>query len=307
MKNRLILILLLCIGTFGLYAQTVIPLYTNNIIPNAIQCSDKEKISDIGNDWKFISNISKPTISVYLPQKCSRKSAAVLIFPGGGYSGVAITHEGNNVAREFNKMGIAAFVVKYRNPNPKTMTDPKTGPLQDAQQAIALIRKNSAEWNIDPNKVGALGFSAGGHLVSTLATHFTNRLIVTSDTTTSLRPDFILLIYPVISFSDSLTDNGTRRNLIGENRIAKDIENYSNELHVNNKTPPTFIVHAEDDKVVKVMNSLAFYEALYMNKVLAELHIYSHGGHGFGLYNNTTKDSWIDRAKNWLKSNKWIE
>lgn len=306
-RMKLVATLLSYFCALSLHTQTVIPLYSNDKIPNAIINTDKEKMIDIGNNWKFISNISKPTISVYLPQQFSKKSAAVLIFPGGGYNGVAITHEGIDVAKEFNKMGVAAFVVKYRNPSPSTMVDPKTGPLQDAQQAVALIRKNAIKWNIDPNKVGAIGFSAGGHLVSTLATHFGKNLIDSSDNATSVRPDFILLIYPVISFSDSLTDIGTRRNLIGEKWKINDMEYYSNELQVSKNTPSAFIVHTEDDKVVKVMNSLVFYEALYIHNVSAELHIYPHGGHGFGLNNNTTTDNWLDRAKNWMKANKWIE
>src|SRR6185295_7666100 len=185
------------------------------------------------------------------------------------------------------------------------MIDKSIGPLQDAQRAIQLVRQNAAKWNIDPNRIGIMGFSAGGHLAATASTHFT-KTVIDNPTSVSLRPDFSILLYPVISFMDSLAHMGSRNNLVGKDAPAAKVYEYSNELQVTAQTPPAFLVHAADDKTVKVQNSIRYYEALLKNGVLSELHIYPKGGHGFGMNNKTTPDHWMDRLKNWMQSNGWL-
>jgi acetyl esterase/lipase len=283
-------------------AQTI-PLYPANKIPNAKEVPDEEKTEKQG-EVTFISNITKPTLTVFMPDQGKANGTSVIICPGGGYWVNAIMHEGNDVARALNELGVTAFVVKYRIPNDDAMSNRETGPLQDIQQAIKIVRENAAKYRIDPSRVGVMGFSAGGHLASTAGTHYENKQVQTN---VSLRPDFLLLIYPVISFTDSIGHIGSRDQLIGKNPQKEKIEQYSNELRITKDTPPTFLVHATDDDVVKVENSVLFYSNLVKNKVPAEIHIYEKGGHGFGMNNPTTKDKWMERCKNWLESRGWLK
>ena len=279
--------------------QEIIPLYQNGI-PNSRPGPNKEKQEVRDNGMVIVSAISIPTMMVFLPEKASENRTAVVIFPGGGYHINAIKHEGLDIAKELNAWGIAAFVVKYRIPEDARMNNKEIGPLQDAQQAISIVRKNAGRWKIDDTKIGVMGFSAGGHLASTAATHYKRSLI--EDTNINLRPDFLILGYPVISFTDSIGHTGSRNNLLGESPSAQKIGEYSNEFHVTPETPPTFIIHAGDDQGVLPANSIAFYERLLKNKVPAELHIYERGGHGFGIDNPTTEERWMNSLKNWLVS-----
>lgn len=230
---------------------------------------------------------------------------AGITLPGGGYRGTSIVKEGHDVARAFNEMGVAAFVLKYRTPSPEYMSDRVRGPLQDAQQAIAAVRERAGEWNVDPRRIGVMGFSAGGHLAATAGTHF-DQPVLAQWRDANLRPDFLMLIYPVISFSDGLTHKGSRQNLLGDAPSADLIRQYSNELAVTADTPPAFIVHAADDTSVVVGNSIRFFEALQMHGIPTQLIVYPGGGHGFGLNNATTTDRWIDRCRQWLLSQGWI-
>ena len=287
-------------------AQQELPLYGNDPIPNSKPAPNKEKIDSGGRPGHYtLSLVSQPTLTVFLPPKGKGNGTAVVICPGGAYTHLAIAHEGLEVARLLNGMGIAAFVLKYRLPSDEIMVDKSIGPLQDAQRAIQLVRQRAREWAIKPERVGILGFSAGGHLASTAGTHFGKATIDNKDSI-SLRPDFMILIYPVISFSDSLGHRTTRGALIGTSPGVQQVHEYSNELQVTSQTPPTFIVHSEDDKTVPVANSIHFYESLLHNQVPAELHIYPKGGHGYGLHNTTTKDQWADRMRNWMQSNGWL-
>ncbi len=281
------------------YAQTIIPLYSSEI-PNSKTAQDEER-SEQRDGITIVSKISKPTLSLFLPTKEKANGTAVVICPGGGYWVNAISHEGTDVAKKFNEMGVAAFVVKYRIPNDATMVNREIGPLQDAQQAIKTVREHAKEWNIDVNRIGIMGFSAGGHLASTAGTHF-ETAVIPNPVNINLRPDFMILIYPVISFNDKIAHLGSREQLIGKQPSPEKITYYSNELQVTAKTPPAFLVHASDDQAVSSSNSVVFYESLLKNKVPAELHIYQKGGHGFGMNNKTTDDQWIDRCKNWMKS-----
>lgn len=227
-----------------------------------------------------------------------------MICPGGGYGVLLTKREGSDVAREFNKLGVAAFVLKYRLPADETMTDRSIGPLQDAHQAIRQVRENAAQWGIDPAKIGIMGFSAGGHLAATAGTHFDTALTGKGNGT-SVRPDFLLLVNPVVSFLDSFGHIGSRDNLLGKNAPPDKIEYFSNELHVTGHTPPAFLVHSGADVVVPVENSLAFYEALKKHKVPAALHIYSKGEHGFLTY--PSFEEWFGRCVEWLRSEGWLE
>jgi len=287
-----------------LFAQQTIPLY-DGAIPNSKPSPNEEK-RETDNGIVVINKISIPTLTIFLPPKEKANGTAVVICPGGGYWVNAIEHEGNGVAKKFNEMGVAAIVLKYRIPNEATMINKEIGPLQDAQQAIKTVRMRAREWNINSNRIGIMGFSAGGHLASTEGTHF-SKAVIDDKENISLRPDFMILIYPVISFQDSIAHMGSREQLIGKQPAKDKIDLYSNELQVTQKTPPTFLVHASDDDGVNPNNSIVFYQALIKNKVPAELHIYQNGGHGFGMNNKTTNDKWMERCKNWLETNGWLK
>jgi acetyl esterase/lipase len=285
-------------------AQQAVPLY-GDIIPNSKPVNDQEK-SETTPGRISITLVSRPTLAIFLPPKEKATGTAVIVCPGGSYTHLAMSHEGFDIAKKLNEFGVAAFVLKYRLPSDLTMVNKELGPLQDAQRAIQLVRQNAVLWGIDTDRVGIMGFSAGGHLASTAGTHF-NTPVIDNHSNTSLRPDFMILIYPVISFTDSLTHGGSRENLLGRGATQEKIREYSGELQVTPQTPPAFLVHAGNDNTVKVQNSLTFYNALQRNGVPAELHIYPKGGHGFGLHNPSTKDQWIQRLQNWMDSNGWLK
>ena len=281
--------------TYG--QEKAIPLYPNGV-PNSksTPATYVEKI-----DQQFITQVSVPAITPYLPEKGKATGKAIIIFPGGGYSGQASEHEGRAIALAFNKIGITAFIVKYRLPSDLIMVDKTIGPLQDAQQAILTVRKRAAEWGLKPDKIGIIGFSAGGHLASTLGTHF-DKVLIDNKGNISVRPDFMMLLYPVVTFGP-FAHVGSRENLICKNPSAEQLLLFSNEKQVTANTPPTFLVHAQDDDVVPVQNSLLFYNALINAKVKAEMHLFQEGGHGFGINNPKSKNKWFDWAKNWLEEN----
>jgi acetyl esterase/lipase len=293
-----------CLLYMNVYSQQVIPLY-KDAIPNSKTSANTEvKAVDKSGNERY-SKISIPTVTIYTPPKEKNNGGAILICPGGGYGIVSYINEGVNVAEAFNQMGFTAFILKYRLPLDSLQPNKSIAPVQDAQQAIRLIRLQAADWKIDPARVGIIGFSAGGHLASTVITHFDTAFVENKENI-SLRPDFAILGYPVISFSDSLAHKGSRTNLIGNNASAELINYYSSELQVKPNTPPTLLFHAQDDKGVKVENSIAFYLALTRNKVPSEMILYPAGGHGFGTNNKTTGDKWTDRVADWLKANKWM-
>jgi acetyl esterase/lipase len=276
-------------------------------IPNFTGCANKEtyKPAENANAIGIVSKVSRPTLEVFLPKTANAARSAVVICPGGGYGMLAVDHEGKDVAKAFNEMGVAAFVLKYRIPDSACMTSKETVPLMDAQQAMRIVRENAIKWNIDANKIGVMGFSAGGHLASTLGTHYADKLLQNPGNI-SLRPDFMILIYPVISFRDSVTHKGSKASLIGRNPSESLVNKFSNEEQVDANTPPSFLVHTLDDKTVPFANSVRFVEALQRNRVPAELHLYQAGDHGFGMNNKTTKDQWMERLKNWLLANKFL-
>jgi acetyl esterase/lipase len=283
------------------YGQKELTLYPKGI-PNSVESKSPET-TEIRNGIHLVGNITQPTLTVYTPTKPN--GTAVIICPGGGYWINATVHEGSDVAKKLSQWGVTAFVLKYRIPNDATMQNKEIGPLQDAQQAIKIVRERAKEFGVNPNQIGMMGFSAGGHLAATAATHY-QKAVVTNAENTNLRPDFTILIYPVISFQNSFGHIGSRDQLIGKNPSQQKIDEYSNELQVNAKTPPAFLVHASDDDGVSPENSVMYYQQLIKNKVPAELHLYQKGGHGFGMNNPTTKDEWMERLKNWMKANRWI-
>jgi acetyl esterase/lipase len=279
-------------------AQTIIPLYPGDV-PNSKPYAMKEIRMENQYGLLFgFRKISEPTLEVYIPDEKTATGTAVIICPGGGYEMESYRMEGTEIAKEFVRNGIAAFILKYRLPSDSIMTDKSIGPLQDAQQAIKTVRMRAGEWKINPARIGIMGFSAGGHLASTAGTHF-DISYIPNDEKISLRPDFMILIYPVISMTDELTHMGSRNALLGETPGKDLIDLFSNEKHVKRNTPPAWLTHTGDDNVVTVENSIRFYEALIRNKIPAEMHLYPKGNHGFVLSQPT--DEWMQPLFKWIK------
>ena len=300
----LFLFFILVISIHISFAQKVIPLYKQ--VPNSKPVPGYREMAVTGKDGILrISKVSVPTITIFQPPKSPGNNAAVIICPGGGYGIIGYNTEGTDVAKVMNSWGVTAIVLKYRLPSDSIMKDKTIGPLQDAQRAIQYVRENAVQLKIDPERIGIMGFSAGGHLASTLSTHF-DKAYIDNPKNTSLRPDFSILGYPVISFTDELTHLRSRDNLIGENPSLELIKEFSNELQVTDKTPPTFLVLAEDDNGVNPRNSISYYEALLKMNVPAELHIYQNGGHGFGAHNRTTKENWMQTLNHWMQHNNFL-
>lgn len=252
---------------------------------------------------KGVEEGDKPVLTLYLPPKEKANGAAVVIFPGGGYGHLAMDHEGRQIAEWLNSLGVAGFIVQYRHRKSGAGYG-HPAPLQDAQRAIRMVRSRAGQWNVDPNRIGIIGFSAGGHLASSLGTHFQTRYYEATDAIdqASCRPDFMILMYPVISFTEWYTHKGSRANLLGEAPDENLIENLSNEKQVTPKTPPTFLALADDDKVVPPENSISFYLALRKAGVPVEMHIYEKGGHGFGPgAGKGSVSSWMRRCADWMQ------
>jgi len=287
-----------------LLAQKEFSIYEGPV-PNALPCNKEEVVSKNATGKIVIANVTSPTVMVFNPVKQDANKTAIIVCPGGGYARLASGHEGNEVAEAFNKIGVTVFVLKYRLPFDSCMTNKEIVPLQDLQQTIKLVRDRAAGFDINPAMLGVIGFSAGGHLVSTGITKFSESYIENTSNT-SLRPDFAILGYPVISMDSAICHKGSRDNLLGKKAAAAKLNLFSSDMQVTAQTPPTFLVHASDDKSVPVENSIRFYQALIKNKVNAELHIYQNGGHGFGLNNTTTSDAWFERAITWMRVNKFI-
>ena len=281
---KTILVTALLIMTTSLCAQKPIelPLWPNGA-PNSNELKGDEQEMDNGR----VSNIKNPDITIYRAE--NPNGMAVIMCPGGGYARLAMNHEGHDMAPWFNTQGITYVVLKYRMPNGH-----KEVPFSDVEQAIRLVRQHAAEWNINPAKVGIMGASAGGHLASTLATHYTSK---------ETRPDFQILLYPVITMDANFTHAGSRENLITKNPSADLIAKYSNELQVNAQTPQAFIALSSDDKAVLPQNSINYYLALLKHNVPATMHIYPTGGHGWGFRDNFTyKRQWTDELEKWLRN-----
>jgi acetyl esterase/lipase len=303
MRSICTLVILITMTTFSFaQMQNPIPLYPKGVPNSKPAPADYKEQLDASS---FLMKVTIPTITPYFPDKAIANGTAVIICPGGGYIGLSMDNEGAQIAKEFNKIGVTAFILKYRLPSDSIMIDKTIGPLQDAQRAIQMVREGAPQWGIDPNKVGIIGFSAGGHLASTAITHF-DKAVIENSANINLRPDFGILLYPVISFGP-MAHVGSRENLIGKTPTQEQLDYYSNEKQVKANTPPTFLVHAQDDGAVPVENSIMFYDAMVKNKVKGEIHIYQAGGHGFGLHNKTTNDYWFASLTDWMDENGWLK
>lgn len=300
MRLRLLTLFMTTVLTKPGLAQEVLTLWPGGAIPNAVAgVPNAEKAETTGGILR-ISNVSVPTLTAYLPPKDKATGAAVMICPGGGYWILASGHEGEDVARWLNSMGVVAFVLKYRLPDEKIMTNPHEVPLMDAMRGMTLIRTNAARYGIDPNRIGVMGFSAGGHLASTLSTHYFRG----DRASEQAKPNFAILLYPVITFGDK-AHTGSRDKLLGNLKTSPEmIAYYSNEQQVTSQTPPTFLVHSEDDKGVPVENSILYYQACLKNGVPAEMHLYPTGGHGYGLRTEKfgSLNNWPTACRAWLAS-----
>ncbi len=301
---RYVLLLLLAMGTT--HAQdTIIPLWTAPI-PNRVDSGEVEIREE--QDILRISKVQLPDIAVYLPSKAHNTGMGVLVFPGGGYHILAYDWEGTDVAKWLNSKGIAAFVVKYRLPVSRSLQRPYEVPLMDAQRALRLVRATHEAWGISPDKIGVMGFSAGGHLASSLGTLYGLKTYEPRDPADALsaRPDFMALVYPVISFTSVAAHSGSRKALLGDSPLAGMLERYSTELQITPDTPPAILFHANDDEGVSPENSLLFYRGLLKNKVPAALHIYPRGGHGFSLSaSDPYLHRWTDDFVLWLQD-QWL-
>ncbi|MGB3801204.1 MAG: alpha/beta hydrolase, partial [Lewinella sp.] len=270
-------------------------------VPNSRDVADPETMEDRGGSGgRAFSDVAIPQLTAYVPDHPNGQ--AVIICPGGGYARLAYDKEGVWMAERLNQDSITAFVLKYRIPQDETNVDRSLAPLMDAQQAIRMVRRGASDYGVDPDRIGIMGFSAGGHLAATAATQFWRNADPTETDTTSVRPDFAALIYPVISFDSTITHAGSRNNLIGESPAAGLVELFSADRQVTADTPPSFLVHAADDRAVPVANSLRYYERCIQHGVSVEMHLYPGGGHGFGLNNTTTPDDWTERLVNWLRT-----
>ena len=258
-----------------------LPLWPNGA-PNSNELSGAEQRQNNGE----VSNVTEPTLTVYPAARPN--GMAIIMCPGGGYSRLAMNHEGHDMAPWLNTQGITYAVLKYRMPNGHHEV-----PLSDAEQAIRLLREHAAEWGVNPQRVGIMGASAGGHLAASLAT------LYSSDKS---RPDFQILFYPVISMQKGITHGGSRKNLLGENPSQELEQKYSLERQVSPRTPQAFIMLSSDDDVVPPINGIGYFLALRDHKVPASLHAYPIGGHGWGFRDSFTyKRQWTEELEKWLR------
>ncbi|MFB6454216.1 alpha/beta hydrolase [Chitinophaga sp. Hz27] len=312
MHKQILTVIVCCLIAFQtLQAQDIIPLYETDKVPNAIHT---DILTDTLHGKSWITGMDTtvirprtimPTLTVFVPHK-KTSDIGVIVCSGGSYRNVADEQEGIPAAKKLVDAGITVFLLHYRVPRADLMENKSIVPMQDLQTAILFARENAKTYKLNPDNIGIMGFSAGGHLVSTAGTHF-NTNYIENPNGINLRPDFMVLVYPVISLTDSLTHTLSRKNLIGPDISETQVNEFSNEKQVRTNTPPTFIVHAMDDSTVKIGNSLAFVAALEQQQVPVRFFVYTKGGHGFGVNNETSKRQWIDPCIAWIKEEKWKE
>ncbi|WP_200814394.1 alpha/beta hydrolase [Parabacteroides sp. Marseille-P3160] len=284
-KTRIVSIsLIILLMSITMNAQKVIKIWEGNPpTDNGITTPEKTDAT------YWITSVTSPELTIYLPEKGKANGKGVVICPGGGYAGLASNHEGTQLAQWLNTQGIAGFVLKYRMPNKH-----KEVPLDDAQQAIRYVREHAGELGVNPNQIGIAGSSAGGHLAATASTHF-------STTGTSTRPDFSILFYPVITM-ERATHGGSKANLLGDKPTEEDIYTFSNEKQVNVNTPPAILLLSDDDKTVPPVNSTLYYEALKANNIPATLYVFPEGGHGWGMKEDFKyHKQMLELLSTWLK------
>jgi acetyl esterase/lipase len=282
---------------FGFSQDTILPLYSKHI-----PCSSFDKIENNLTIVEKDQKIHTPQLWYYPTPHPKKEVPAVLIIPGGGYKNLAFEHEGIKVAEWLNKIGISAFVLRYRTPHWESKPCKTKVALLDAQRALQMIAENAKKWNIDNSKIGIIGFSAGGHLAATLSNHFDFNNLEKSTNKKSYRPSFCILVYPVISMKDKLTHLGSKYSLLGSSPTDEEVHFFSNELQISaEKTPPTLLIHAKDDSVVNPENSIQYYKSLQENKIPSTLHLMEVGGHGFGISSTERPTQlWLALAKHWL-------
>ena len=282
---------------FGFSQDTILPLYAKHI-----PCSSFEKIEGKLTDGGKDQKINTPQLWYYPSPHPKKEVAAVLVIPGGGYKNLAFEHEGIKVAEWLNKIGISAFVLRYRTPHWESKPCKTKVALLDAQRALQMVAENAKQWNIDNSKIGIIGFSAGGHLAATLSNHFDFNNLEKSTNKKSYGPSFCILVYPVISMKDKLTHLGSKYSLLGSSPTDEEVHFFSNELQISaEKTPPTLLIHAKDDSVVNPENSIQYYKSLQENKIPSTLHLMEVGGHGFGISSTERPTQlWLALAKHWL-------
>ncbi|MEM7659320.1 MAG: alpha/beta hydrolase [Bacteroidota bacterium] len=300
---KYLLITLMILGMSPLFGQEMIPLWDGSppLCPNDL--TEESKLDPrIG---RRIAKVQTPTLEAYFPRPGRANGASVIICPGGGYTILAYDWEGVDMAKWFNSMGVTAFVLKYRLPRYEEADECAEGiALADAQRAMRLVRSRTEEWNLDPERIGIMGFSAGGHLASTTGTHFDagDKNATEAIEQQSSRPDFMILMYPVVSMDTSIAHMGSRRNLISKTPNPEKERLYSNEAQVTADTPPTLLIHADNDKGVVPENSVYFYLALRKAGVPAAMHIFATGGHGFSFGEGKgSVENWPDLCEGWLE------
>ena len=282
---------------FGFSQDTILPLYSKHI-----PCNSFDKIESNLTVVKKNQKKNTPQLWYYPTPHPKKEVPAVLIIPGGGYKNLAFEHEGIKVAEWLNKIGISAFVLRYRTPHWESKPCKTKVALLDAQRALQMIAENAKKWNIDNSKIGIIGFSAGGHLAATLSNHFDFNNLEKSTNKKSYGPSFCILVYPVISMKDKLTHLGSKYSLLGSSPTDEEVHFFSNELQISaEKTPPTLLIHAKDDSVVNPENSIQYYKSLQENKIPSTLHLMEVGGHGFGISSTERPTQlWLALAKHWL-------
>jgi len=307
-RTSMSLAVLVCVvGVAGWASAKEIPLWPAGQVPFSAgdQAAGPERVEDresTGEENRWIEGTTVPSLTPHRADPQQASGAAMVVCPGGGYGGLAFDKEGEHVSRWLAERGITAFTLKYRQGGGAHQ---HPVPLTDGQRAVRWVRSHAEEYGVQPDHIGVMGFSAGGHLASTIGTHFDDGDPAADDPVErqSSRPDFLVLAYPVISMQKEITHAGSLENLLGKTPDPQLVEKLSNDLQVTDSTPPTFLLHATDDGAVPVENSLRFYRALVAHKVPAELHIYEHGGHGFGmLERNLPVDHWPEVLEAWLRS-----
>ena len=286
-------------GSSSLYSQGETWSVWGENLPNSKGLPDQEV--EVG---QRVRQVKTPTLTAFFPNQENNSGVVMIICPGGGYRHLAIHKEGYQTAKWLNTQGITAFVLKYRLPVSEDLKIPYKAPLQDLQRSIKLIRSQAATWEIDPDKIGVMGFSAGGHLAASAGTHFEEDWSNIGDEldTLSCRPNFMVLMYPVISFKPPIASKSSGKNLLGSHTDEALIEHFSLENHVTLGTPPTFLVATDDDTAVPVENSLLFYQRLRKYHIRSALHVFPKGGHGFGLGNgNEGVGQWPELLISWMR------
>lgn len=274
----------------------IVNLAAENVTPN--NTGTNAEVVTVVDGIKCISGSYKPELIIFRPE-ANANGLSIIICPGGGYEKLAIEHEGTDVAQSLTKLGITVFVLKYRLPGEVPEADNIPLPLKDFITAYKTVQEKASAWGMNPSSVGIMGFSAGGHLAS-LASSILSSPKKQEGLQNLFPPRFTILIYPVISFQDDITHIGSRDRFLGKGASMNDIRRYSSNNTVAKSSPPTFLVHCSDDRIVSVENSLLYYKACLNHNVSVEMHVYAKGGHGFGMHNDFINEKWMDRVESWL-------